>query len=80
MIRRDAVRNADGPEWFDYLWDWESLSIRLWDCVIPFLAFAPTVRCVIWTKNAIEGIDAQLREAVEIWSHFEIDEAESKFI
>jgi putative transposase len=33
--------------------------------VIPFLAFPPTIRRVIYTTNAIESINAQLRKIIK---------------
>ncbi|MDR1228591.1 MAG: transposase, partial [Azoarcus sp.] len=36
-----------------------------WDRVIPFFAFPPAVRKVIYTTNAIENINAQLRKIIK---------------
>jgi transposase-like protein len=38
---------------------------RAWDRVIPFFTFPPAIRKVIYTTNAIESINAQLRRAVK---------------
>src|ERR1700723_4396133 len=35
---------------------------RAWDRVIPFFAFPPAVRKVIYTTNAIESVNARLRK------------------
>ena len=35
---------------------------RVWDKVIPFFAFPPEVRRVIYTTNAIESVNARLRK------------------
>lgn len=36
---------------------------RAWDRVIPFFAFPPDVRRVIYTTNAIESVNAQVRKS-----------------
>ncbi|MBU9581132.1 IS256 family transposase, partial [Ralstonia mannitolilytica] len=46
-----------------------------WDRVIPFFAFPPAVRKVIYTTNAIESINAQLRKIIKTRGHFPSDEA-----
>ena len=38
---------------------------RAWDRVIPFLAFPPEVRRVIYTTNAIKSVNAQLRKIID---------------
>ena len=37
---------------------------RQWEQMIPFFAFAPAVRKIIYTTNAIEALNAKLRRAV----------------
>ncbi|TSJ84487.1 IS256 family transposase [Chitinimonas sp. BJB300] len=51
-----------------------------WDRVIPFFAFPPEVRKVIYTTNAIENINAQLRKIIKTRGHFPSDEAATKLI
>ncbi len=51
-----------------------------WDRVIPFFAFPPAVRRVIYTTNAIENINAQLRKIIKTRGHFPTDEAATKLI
>ncbi|WCM95025.1 IS256 family transposase [Acidovorax sp. NCPPB 2350] len=53
---------------------------RAWDRVIPFFAFPPAVRRVIYTTNAIESINAQLRKIIKTRGHFPGDDAASKLI
>ena len=53
---------------------------RAWDRVIPFFAFPPTIRRVIYTTNAIESINAQLRKIIKSRGHFPSDDAASKLI
>lgn len=51
-----------------------------WDRVIPFFAFPPAVRKVVYTTNAIENINAQLRKIIKTRGHFPSDDAASKLI
>ncbi len=53
---------------------------RAWDRVIPFFAFPPAVRRVIYTTNAIESVNARLRKIIKTRGHFPSDEAASKLI
>ena len=53
---------------------------RAWDKVIPFFAFPPEVRRVIYTTNAIESVNARLRKIIKTRGHFPSDEAASKLI
>jgi putative transposase len=53
---------------------------RAWDRVIPFFAFPPSIRKVIYTTNAIESVNAQLRKIIKTRGHFPSDEAASKLI
>ena len=51
-----------------------------WEYVIPFLAFPPEVRRVIYTTNAIEALNRQLRKAIKTKGHFPNEEAARKLI
>ncbi|MGU1465610.1 IS256 family transposase [Pseudomonas aeruginosa] len=51
-----------------------------WDRVIPFFAFAPEIRKMIYTTNAIENVNSQLRKIIKTRGHFPTDEAASKLI
>jgi len=53
---------------------------RAWDRVIPFFAFPPEVRRVIYTTNAIESVNAQVRKIIKTRGHFPTDEAAAKLI
>ena len=53
---------------------------RAWSHVIPFFAFPPAVRRVIYTTNAIESVNAQLRKIIKTRGHFPSDDAASKLI
>jgi putative transposase len=53
---------------------------RAWPHVIPFFAFPPAVRKVIYTTNAIESVNARIRKIIKTRGHFPSDEAASKLI
>ena len=53
---------------------------RAWDRVIPFFAFSPGVRKLIYTTNAIESLNASLRKIIKTRGHFPSDEAATKLI
>jgi putative transposase len=53
---------------------------RQWEQVIPFFAFPPDVRRIIYTTNAIESLNSTLRTAVRSRGHFPTDEAAVKLL
>lgn len=53
---------------------------RQWEQVIPFFAYPPAVRKIIYTTNAIESMHMQLRKIVKNRGHFPTDEAASKLL
>jgi transposase-like protein len=53
---------------------------RAWSNVIPFFAFPPEVRRVIYTTNAIESVNARLRKIIKTRGHFPSDDAATKLI
>lgn len=53
---------------------------RAWAHVIPFFAFPPEVRRVIYTTNALESVHAQLRKIIKTRGHFPNDDAATKLI
>ena len=53
---------------------------RAWEQVIPFFAFPPEVRRVIYTTNAIESVNARIRKIIKTRGHFPTDEAATKLI
>ena len=48
---------------------------KAWEQVIPFFAFRPEVRKVIYTTNMIESINYQLRKVSKTRGHFPTDDA-----
>jgi putative transposase len=53
---------------------------RNWEQVIPFFAYPPEVRRIIYTTNAIESLHSQVRRSVRARGHFPTDEAATKLI
>jgi transposase-like protein len=53
---------------------------RAWEHVIPFFAFPPDVRRVIYTTNVIESMHMQLRKIIKTRGHFPNDDAAIKLI
>lgn len=53
---------------------------RAWTQVIPFFAFPPDVRRVIYTTNALESVHARVRKIIKTRGHFPTDEAATKLI
>jgi transposase-like protein len=55
---------------------WESA----WERFIPFLAFPPMLRRVIYTTNSIESLNYQLRKIIKNRGHFPNDQAVVKLL
>ncbi len=53
---------------------------RAWEHVIPFFAFPPEVRRVIYTTNVIESLHLQLRKIIKTRGHFPSDEAATQLL
>jgi putative transposase len=53
---------------------------RAWTHVIPFFAFPPDVRRVLYTTNALESVHAQLRKIIKTRGHFPNDDAATTLI
>jgi putative transposase len=51
-----------------------------WEKFVPFLAFAPPLRRVIYTTNAIESLNYQLRKIIKNRGHFPNDTAAVKLL
>jgi hypothetical protein len=51
-----------------------------WERFIPFLAFPPMLRRVIYTTNAIESLNYQLRKIIKNRGHFPNDDAVIKLL
>jgi putative transposase len=82
-IDADAAQHA--LEAFDEKWGKRfpvitQAWLTAWEHVIPFLAFPPEVRRVIYTTNAIEALNRQLRKALKTKGHFPNEDAARKLI
>lgn len=53
---------------------------RAWPQVIPFFAFPPDVRRLIYTTNSLESVHARLRKIIKTRGHFPTDEAAVKLL
>jgi putative transposase len=54
--------------------------LNAWEHVTPFLAFPPEVRRVIYTTNAIEALNRQLRKAIKTKGSFPTEDAARKLV
>jgi putative transposase len=54
--------------------------LNAWEHVTPFLSFPEEVRRVIYTTNAIEALNRQLRKALKTKGHFPNEQAARKLI
>lgn len=53
---------------------------RQWPQVIPFFAYPPEVRVILYTTNAIESLHMQIRKVIKSRGHFPNDDAARKLI
>jgi putative transposase len=53
---------------------------RQWQQVIPFFAYPPEVRTIIYTTNAIESLHMRVRKIVKNRGHFPSDDAATKLL
>ena len=53
---------------------------RAWQEVIPFFAFPPSVRKIIYTTNAIESLNRVIRKTTKTRGSFPTDDAATKLI
>jgi putative transposase len=62
----ENLRREHGKKYPGVIVSWE----RAWEQFIPFLEFEPEIRKVIYTTNAIESINFQLRKIIKNRGHF----------
>ena len=53
---------------------------RNWEQIIPFFAYPPAVRKIIYTTNAIESLNMSLRKIIKNRGHFPSDDAATKLL
>ena len=56
------------------------IARNAWERFIPFLAFPPDLRRIIYTTNAIESLNYQLRKIIKNRGHFPSDQAAVKLL
>ena len=67
-------------EWADRYPAIVDLWRRNWDRFCPFLAFDPAIRKIIYTTNAIESLNYQLRKVTKTRGHFPTEDAVLKIL
>ncbi|WTR19241.1 IS256 family transposase [Streptomyces sp. NBC_00138] len=72
----DELRTNYGKNYPGLIASWE----RAWEEFIPFLAFDRDIRRVIYTTNAIESLNYQLRKITKTRGHFPTDDAAIKLL
>lgn len=82
-VDRDAAESALAD--FDQAWGQQYPAVTQswrtnWERVVPFLAFAPDLRRILYTTNAIESFNARVRKLVNGKGHFPTDDAAYKLI
>jgi putative transposase len=53
---------------------------RAWEYVVPFFAFAPGIRKMIYTTNAVEALHRSLRKIIKTRGSFPNDDAALKLL
>ncbi|MFL6666173.1 IS256 family transposase [Burkholderia ambifaria] len=77
---RQALQDfADGPWGAKYPTIAQSWQ-RAWEHVIPFFVFPPKIRRVVYTTNAFESLNMQLRKIIKTRGHLPNDEAAIKLL
>ena len=80
-----ADQAAAELEAFEEKWAGKYVSIapawrRAWQEVIPFFAFDPAIRKIIYTTNAIESLNRVIRKSIKTRGSFPTEEAATKLI
>ncbi len=70
---------------FESKWDTRYPAIgqswrRTWEHVVPFFAFPPDIRKMIYTTNAVESLNRSLRKIIKTRGSFPNDEAAMKLL
>src|SRR4051794_17091123 len=81
----DADVAADELQRFADKWDhrYPTISrswLEHWEHIIPFLAFPPDIRRVVYTTNTIEALNRQIRKTIKTRGHFPTEDAARKLI
>jgi transposase-like protein len=76
----DALATFEGSAWGQRFPTIGKMWRRAWPAVIPFFAFPPEVRRVVYTTNALESVHARIRKVIKTRGHFPNDDAATKLI
>jgi putative transposase len=76
----DALTTFEGSTWGQRFPTIGKMWRRAWSAVIPFFAFPPEVRRVVYTTNALESVHARIRKVIKTRGHFPNDDAATKLI
>ena len=69
-----------GEKWDKRYGAIRSMWQRHWDRIIPFFAFTPEIRKVIYTTNAIESLNMSLRKIIKTRGSFPSEQAALKLL
>ena len=67
-------------QWVDHFSGDTPAWRRAWAEVVPFFAFDPAIRKVVYTTNAIESLNRVIRKSIKTRGSFPTDEAATKLI
>jgi putative transposase len=76
----EAAFDEFRTKWNDRIPGAVALWERAWDEFIPFLAYPPEIRRVVYTTNVIESINFMLRKITKTRGHFPNDDAAIKLL
>src|SRR3954469_6639030 len=72
--------NRFGEKWDKRYGAIRSMWQRHWDRIIPFFAFTPEIRKVMYTTNAIESLNMSLRKIIKTRGSFPSEQAALKLL
>ena len=76
MVRLEAFEAEWGKRYPTIGQTWR----RAWEHVVPFFAFAPGIRKMIYTTNAVEALHRSLRKIIKTRGSFPNDDAALKLL
>jgi putative transposase len=80
VIARQRLEEFEAGQWGQKYPTIAASWRRAWEQVIPFFAYPAEVRKIIYTTNAIESLNMQLRKVTKNRGHFPSDEAATKLL
>ena len=73
----EAFKASEWGKKYPMIWQsWE----RAWEEVIPFFGYGGAIRKMVYTTNAIESVNMQVRKIIKTRGHFPSEEAAVKLI